>query len=162
MYRFFQFKGKPFLRFAGPFIDDDARIPSADSVDRRQRDALLRTSKIAACIPIRRSSKCRYRCTNGGRTKPILIAGHGRVLAARQRGLTEAPVIVARGWTNAPKRAYVLADNKLAFRMGVATIALIHTVAHFGAKEAAALASIADGSFDRAWVAPKRDRMMNP
>jgi RraA family protein len=29
------------------------------------------------------------------------------------------------------------------------------------AKEAAALASIADGSFDRAWVAPQRDRMMN-
>jgi RraA family protein len=30
------------------------------------------------------------------------------------------------------------------------------------AKEAAALASIADGRFDRAWVAPQRDRMMNP
>jgi RraA family protein len=29
------------------------------------------------------------------------------------------------------------------------------------AKEAAALASIANGSFDRAWVAPQRDRMMN-
>ena len=42
-----------------------------------------------------------------------LIAGHGRVLAAKQLGLDEVPVVVARGWSAAQKRAYVLADNKL-------------------------------------------------
>ena len=42
-----------------------------------------------------------------------LIAGHGRVLAAKQLGFDEVPVVVARGWSAAQKRAYVLADNKL-------------------------------------------------
>ena len=42
-----------------------------------------------------------------------LIAGHGRVLAAKQLGLDEVPVVVARGWSEAQKRAYVIADNKL-------------------------------------------------
>jgi hypothetical protein len=43
-----------------------------------------------------------------------LIAGHARVLAARQLGIAEIPVMVAVGWTEAQKRAYVLADNQLA------------------------------------------------
>ncbi len=42
-----------------------------------------------------------------------IIAGHGRVLAARKLGMNQVPVIVARGWTEAKKRAYILADNKL-------------------------------------------------
>jgi ParB-like chromosome segregation protein Spo0J len=42
-----------------------------------------------------------------------LIAGHGRVLAAKKLGLDEVPVVVARGWSKAQKRAYVIADNKL-------------------------------------------------
>jgi ParB-like chromosome segregation protein Spo0J len=36
------------------------------------------------------------------------------VLAARQLGIAEIPVMVAAGWTEAQKRAYVLADNQLA------------------------------------------------
>jgi DNA modification methylase len=47
-----------------------------------------------------------------------LIAGHGRVLAARLLGLEEVPVMVARGWSEAKRRAYVLADNKLALNAG--------------------------------------------
>ena len=47
-----------------------------------------------------------------------LIAGHGRVLAARKLGLAEIPVMVATGWSKAQKRAYVLADNKLAMNAG--------------------------------------------
>ena len=60
-----------------------------------------------------------------GFTTPILIddqhsviAGHGRLAAARKLGLTEVPVIVATGWTDAQKRAYVIADNKLAMNAG--------------------------------------------
>ena len=37
-----------------------------------------------------------------------LIAGHARVLAARQLGIVEIPVMVAAGWSEAQKRAYVL------------------------------------------------------
>ena len=44
----------------------------------------------------------------------LIIAGHGRVLAAQRLGLKEVPVIVALGWTEAQKRAYTIADNKLA------------------------------------------------
>jgi hypothetical protein len=47
-----------------------------------------------------------------------LIAGHARVLAARQLGIAEIPVMVAAGWTEAQKRAYVLADNQLAITGG--------------------------------------------
>jgi hypothetical protein len=47
---------------------------------------------------------------DGGR----IIAGHGRVMAAQQLAIPEIPVIVARGWTEAQKRAYALADNEIA------------------------------------------------
>jgi DNA modification methylase len=47
-----------------------------------------------------------------------LIAGHGRVMAARKLGIAEVPVVVARGWSEAQKRAYILADNKLALNAG--------------------------------------------
>jgi ParB-like chromosome segregation protein Spo0J len=40
-----------------------------------------------------------------------LIAGHCRVLAAIQLGLTEAPVIVLGHLTEAQRRAYRIADN---------------------------------------------------
>jgi ParB-like chromosome segregation protein Spo0J len=40
-----------------------------------------------------------------------IIAGHGRVAAARKLGFAEAPVMVAFGWCEAKKRAYVIADN---------------------------------------------------
>jgi DNA modification methylase len=42
-----------------------------------------------------------------------LIAGHGRVLAATQLGLTEAPVIVLGHLSEAQRKAYRIADNKL-------------------------------------------------
>jgi DNA modification methylase len=47
-----------------------------------------------------------------------LIAGHGRVLAAKKLGLKEIPVMTAAGWSEGQKRAYVLADNKLALNAG--------------------------------------------
>ena len=42
-----------------------------------------------------------------------LIAGHGRILAATQLGLTDAPVIVLGHLSEAQRRAYRIADNKL-------------------------------------------------
>jgi ParB-like chromosome segregation protein Spo0J len=60
-----------------------------------------------------------------GWTTPVLvdedggkIAGHGRTLAAQRLKMTEVPVMVAKGWSDAKKRAYVLADNKLALNAG--------------------------------------------
>lgn len=42
-----------------------------------------------------------------------LIAGHGRLEAAKREGITEVPVAVATGWTEAQRRAYALADNRI-------------------------------------------------
>ena len=47
-----------------------------------------------------------------------LIAGHGRLLAAQALGLPEVPVMVARGWGEAKRRAYAIADNRLALNAG--------------------------------------------
>lgn len=51
-------------------------------------------------------------------TKAGVIAGHGRLLAARKLGLAEVPVIVLDHLSEAQKRAYILADNKLAENAG--------------------------------------------
>jgi len=60
-----------------------------------------------------------------GWTNPILIdgtngiiAGHGRLLAARKLGYTEVPVIELENMTDSQKRAYVIADNQLAMNAG--------------------------------------------
>lgn len=60
-----------------------------------------------------------------GWTNPVLldeegglIAGHGRVEAARLLGIDEVPAMVARGWSKAQKKAYVIADNRLALDAG--------------------------------------------
>lgn len=60
-----------------------------------------------------------------GFTNPILldgdngvIAGHGRLMAAKKLGMKEVPVIELADLTEAQKRAYVLADNKLALNAG--------------------------------------------
>lgn len=44
----------------------------------------------------------------------VLLAGHGRVRAARLKGWTEGPAIVANGWSEEQKRAYLIADNQIA------------------------------------------------
>ena len=60
-----------------------------------------------------------------GFTNPILtdgeggiIAGHGRLMAAKKLGLDEVPTIVLDGLTEAQKKAYVIADNQLATNAG--------------------------------------------
>jgi ParB-like chromosome segregation protein Spo0J len=60
-----------------------------------------------------------------GWTNPVLVddqggilAGHGRLLAARKLGLAEVPVIRFEHLSDAQKRAYVLADNQIALQAG--------------------------------------------
>ncbi|MCG5369574.1 site-specific DNA-methyltransferase [Providencia rettgeri] len=47
-----------------------------------------------------------------------LIAGHGRLLASRKLGLKQIPSVVADGLTDTQRKAYVIADNKLALNAG--------------------------------------------
>jgi len=49
-----------------------------------------------------------------GEKPPGIIAGHGRVLAAKKLGLAEVPCIRLSHLTEAQRRAYILADNRLA------------------------------------------------
>jgi DNA modification methylase len=97
----------------------------ADKVERR---------KVAELVPYARNSRTHSdeqvaqiaaSIREWGWTTPVLIdeeggiiAGHGRVLAARKLNLADVPVMVAKGWTEAQKRAYVIADNKLALNAG--------------------------------------------
>jgi DNA modification methylase len=60
-----------------------------------------------------------------GWTNPVLVdeqggilAGHGRLLAARKLGLAEVPVIRFEHLSEAQKRAYLIADNQLALQAG--------------------------------------------
>jgi len=97
----------------------------ADSVIRR---------KISSIIPYARNSRTHSdeqiaqiaaSINEWGFTTPILIdesgeviAGHGRLLAAQRLGLEEVPTMTAAGWSDAQKKAYVIADNKLALNAG--------------------------------------------
>lgn len=97
----------------------------ADKVERR---------KISSIIPYARNSRTHSdeqvaqiaaSIKEWGFTNPILvdvdgeiIAGHGRLLAAQKLGLDEVPCITAVGWSDAQKKAYVIADNKLALNAG--------------------------------------------
>jgi len=47
-----------------------------------------------------------------------IIAGHGRVMAARKLGLTDAPCIKLSHLSETQRKAYILADNKLALNAG--------------------------------------------
>jgi len=47
-----------------------------------------------------------------------IVAGHGRVMAAKKLGMDEVPVIEANHLTEAQRRAYVIADNRLALDAG--------------------------------------------
>ena len=47
-----------------------------------------------------------------------LIAGHGRILAAKEEGVQEVPCVFAEHLSEAQKRAYIIADNRLALNAG--------------------------------------------
>ncbi len=47
-----------------------------------------------------------------------IIAGHGRVLAAKEEGITEVPCVFADFLSDAQKKAYILADNRMALDAG--------------------------------------------
>jgi DNA modification methylase len=97
----------------------------ADKVERR---------KVADLIPYARNSRLHSDAQvaqiaasirEWGWTMPILvdevgnvIAGHGRIMAAQKLGLEDVPCMTATGWSEAKRRAYVIADNKLALNAG--------------------------------------------
>ena len=97
----------------------------ADKVERRAIEKLIPYARNARTHSDEQVAQIAASMREWGWTNPILIdeeggiiAGHGRVLAARVLGFPDAPCMVAAGWSDGQKRAYVLADNKLALNAG--------------------------------------------
>ena len=97
----------------------------ADRVERMRTADLVPYARNARTHTKEQVAELANSITEWGWTMPILvdeeggiIAGHGRILAAEKLGLEEVPGMTAVGWTEAQKRAYVLADNQLALNAG--------------------------------------------
>jgi ParB-like chromosome segregation protein Spo0J len=97
----------------------------ADKVERWPIDRLVPYARNARTHSDMQVEQVAASILEWGWTNPILvgedggiIAGHCRVLAGKKLGLAEVPVMLATGWSEAQKRAYVLADNQLALNAG--------------------------------------------
>ena len=97
----------------------------ADKIERRSIASLTPYPRNARTHSDEQIGQVAASIREWGWTIPILvdesggvIAGHARLLAAKKLGLPDVPVMVASGWSDAQKRAYVLADNKLALNAG--------------------------------------------
>ena len=91
-------------------IDIDKLIPYANNARTHSDEQIAQL----------RDSICEF-----GFVNPVLIdkeynviAGHGRITAAKQEGLTTVPCVLVEHLTDAQKRAYMIADNKLALNAG--------------------------------------------
>lgn len=97
----------------------------ADKVEKRTVSSLIPFAKNSRTHSDEQVAQIAASIKEWGWTVPVLIdtdsnviAGHGRLMAARKLGMEEVPVMVADGWTESQKRAYVIADNKLAINAG--------------------------------------------
>jgi DNA modification methylase len=97
----------------------------ADKIEKWNIDKLIPYAKNSRTHSEAQVAQIASSMKEWGWTNPILvdevgqiIAGHGRVLAARKLGVKEIPVMIAEGWSDTKKKAYVIADNKLALNAG--------------------------------------------
>lgn len=93
----------------------------ADKVERRKVSALVPYARNSRTHSEEQIAQIAASIKEWGWTVPVLIepdggiiAGHGRVMAAQKLSIDEVPCMIAEGWSEAQKRAYVIADNKLA------------------------------------------------
>lgn len=93
----------------------------ADKIERRPVETLIPYARNARKHSPTQIAEIAGSIREWGWTIPVLcdedggiIAGHGRVLAAHQLAIRDIPVVVARGWSDAQKRAYTIADNEIA------------------------------------------------
>lgn len=101
------------------------RVNLPDTIEKRSIDTLIPYARNSRTHSDEQVAQIAASMREWGWTSPVLItedatiiAGHGRVMAAQRLGLKEVPCIVAKGWTEAQKKAYVIADNKLALNAG--------------------------------------------
>jgi DNA modification methylase len=92
----------------------------ADKIEKVKIDKLIPYARNSRTHSDEQVSQIAASIKHWGWTTPVLIdetgeliAGHGRVMAARKLGIEEIPTMTAIGWSKADKQAYVLADNQL-------------------------------------------------
>jgi DNA modification methylase len=97
----------------------------ADKIERRKVADLIPYARNARTHSDAQIAQIAASIKEWGWTTPVLIdqdggiiAGHGRVMAARKLGLNEIPTMTAVGWSDAQKKAYIIADNQLALNAG--------------------------------------------
>src|SRR5262245_53353454 len=97
----------------------------ADAIAHRPLDSLIPYARNARTHSDAQIAQLAASIREFGFTSPVLvgadgtiIAGHGRVLAARQLGMATVPTLSVEGWTDAQRRAYIIADNRLALNAG--------------------------------------------
>src|SRR4051812_31830296 len=97
----------------------------ASRIEMMRVDALIPYAKNARTHSAEQVAQLAASIRSFGFTQPVLIdgdgvivAGHGRVLGAREAGLVEVPTIRVDWLTDAQRRAYILADNKIAINSG--------------------------------------------
>lgn len=97
----------------------------ADKIEQRKRESLVPYARNSRTHSPAQIDQIAASMREWGWTMPVLvdekdmiIAGHARIDAARKLGWDDVPVLVARGWSEAQKRAYIIADNKLSENAG--------------------------------------------
>jgi DNA modification methylase len=99
--------------------------PMAERIELMEIDRLIPSARNARTHSEAQIAEIAGSITAFGFIVPVLIdssdgiiAGHGRVLAARKLNLQRVPVIIATHLTETEKRAYAIADNKIALNAG--------------------------------------------
>ena len=103
-------------------------------ISKNNKFPSIKTAQVADLIPYARNSRTHSdeqvtqiaaSIKEFGFLNPVIvdgengiIAGHGRVLAAKKLGMIEVPAVEASHLTDAQRRAYIIADNKLALNAG--------------------------------------------
>src|SRR5262245_16576802 len=121
------------MRLNAPHCDRPP-APSDALADSHRGRLAVRYSQLESLIPFAKNARTHSDAQVAqiaasirefGFTNPILvdgengiIAGHGRLLAARKLGMDTVPVIELAGMSETQKRAYIIGDNKLSLNAG--------------------------------------------
>ena len=100
--------------------DDIKPIKAVDKIVNKSVNELIPYDRNPRVHPDSQIKQLQNSIREWGWTIPILIdeesnvvAGHGRLFAAQDMGISEVPCVVATGWTEEQRKGYVIADNKL-------------------------------------------------
>ncbi len=104
---------------------DDFSPKMADHIELKKIDELIPYNKNARLHSEAQVAQIAASIIEFGFTNPVLIdeekgiiAGHGRLMAAKKLGLKEVPVVILDHLSETQKKAYIIADNKLAENAG--------------------------------------------